>query len=503
MKQQLALILAMLMLGSAVLTSCSETDTGSTDTSADAAVTDTPAPENTENEAANPADARAAIPDDLPEKNFDGRDFIILGSEPGCTPYITVEELNGEGVNDAVFNRNLEIEERYGATISHYIPGSTGAEYAMTSNAIRQAVKADDSDSFHLISYHVVEAGSIAVQGHLLNWYEIPHINFEKPWWADSNVDDLSMNGRCYLAIGDAALTAVSATYCNFYDKDAAKTYGIEGLYDTVREGKWTVDYQTELVERVASDTNGDGKMTAEDYFGLASSPYSAVDTYLWAFDNQVFSKNDEGVLEFSYYNERLVGIFEKVYSLFRETSGVYAPVGQGHNVGNDQFLNYGALFLNSTISYSAFLADFEHDYGIIPYPKYDENQAEYKTMVDGAHEAMGVAICADDLDFIGIMTEVMCAESYKQVLPAYYDVALKQRYASSPEDAEMIELCVDSRVFDLGYVYDNWKGVSFYLESLISNAGSKDITSHYKKNEKPVAKYYERVVNAFYTEAE
>ena len=501
MKKQLSLILAMLVLASVSLTSCSESNTGNTDTAAESDVTETSAVTETESE--TPADARAKIPDDLPERNFDGRDFIILGSEPGCTPYITVDELNGEGVNDAVFNRNLDIEERYGAKISHFVPGATGAEYAKTSNTIRQAVKSGDSDSFHLVSYHVVEVGSVAVQGHLLNWYEIPHINFDKPWWSDSNVDDLSMNGRCFLAIGDAALTAISATYCNFYDKDAAKTHGIEGLYETVRDGKWTVDYQTELVAQVASDTNGDGKMTADDYFGLASSPYSAVNTYLWAFDNQVFVKNNEGVLEFNYYNERLVGIFEKVYALFKETSGVYAPVGLGHNVGNDQFQKYGALFVNTTISYSAFLADFEHDYGIIPYPKYDENQAEYKTMVDGAHEAMGVAICAKDLDFIGIMTEVMCAESYKKVLPAYYDVALKQRYASSPEDAEMIELCVDSRVFDLGYVYDNWKGVSFYLESLISNAGSKDITSHYKKNEKAVGKYYDRVVNAFYSEEE
>ena len=501
MKTKLSLILAMLMLASAALTACSDAGTDNTDASGDTTVTDTPsADEETEAET-DALDARAAIPDDLPEMNFDGRNFIILGSEPGCTQYITVEELNGEVVNDAVFQRNLTIEERYGATISHFIPGATGADYGVTSSTVRNAVTAGDSDSFHLISYHVVEAGSIAVQGYLMNWYEIPYINFEKPWWSDSNVDDLSMNNHCFLAVGDAALTSVASTYCNFYDKDAAKDYGIEGLYETVRDGKWTVDYQTEIVQQVATDKNGDGQMTADDYFGLASSPYSAVNTYLWAFDNQVFVKNDEGVLEFSYYNERLVGIFDKVYSLFKDTNGVWAPTGQGHGVGNDQFKNYGSLFLNSTISYAISLADFEHDYGIIPYPKYDEAQPEYKTMVDGGHEAMGIALSAADLDFIGVMTEVMCAESYKQVLPAYYDVALKQRYASSPEDAEMIELCVASRVFDLGYVYDNWKGVSFYLESLISNSGTKDITSHYQKNQKAATKYYEKVTKAFYPE--
>ena len=501
MKKQLSLILAMLMLASAVaLTACSDAGTDNTDTAETTGTADTPSAEEETAAETDAADARAAIPDDLPEKDFEGRNFIILGSEPNCTPYIVVEELNGEIVNDAVYSRNLTIEERYNATISHFIPGATGADYGVTSTTVRNAVTAGDSDSFHLISYHVVEAGSIAVQGYLMNWYDIPYINFEKPWWSDSTVDDLSMNNHCFLAVGDAALTSVASTYCNIYDKDAAKDFGIEGIYETVRDGKWTVDYQTEIVKRVSSDTNGDGQMTADDYYGLSSSPYSPLNTYLWAFDNQVFVKNEEGILEFNYYNERLVGIFEKVYTLFKETNGVWAPTGQGHGVGNDQFMNYGSLFVNTTISFAISLADFEHEYGIIPYPKYDEAQAEYKTMVDGGHEAMGIALCAADLDYIGIMTEVMCAESYKQVLPAYYDVALKQRYASSPEDAEMIELCVASRVFDLGYVYDNWKGVSFYMESLI-NAGNKDITSHYKSKEKAATKYYEKVTAIFFPE--
>ncbi len=501
MKKKLSLILAMLMLASSVaLTACSDAGTENTDTT-ETTQTDTPSAEEETEAETDAEDSRAAIPDDLPEMDFEGRNFIVLGSDPACTPYIVAEELNGEVVNDAVYARNLAIDERFNATISHYIPGATNADYGVTSTTVRNAVTAGDTDTFHLISYHVVEAGSIAVQGYLMNWYDIPYINFEKPWWSESNVEDLSMNDHCFLAVGDAAVSSVASTYCVLYDKDAAVDYGVEDLYSTVRDGKWTVDYLTEIVQRVSNDTNGDGQMTEADYYGLSSSPYSNVNTYLWAFDNQIFVKNDEGILEFSYYNERLVGIFEKVYTLFKETNGVWAPVGNGHNVGIDQFRNYGSLFSNAVLSHTMnFLADYEHEYGIIPYPKYDEAQAEYKTMVDGGHEAMGIALNAVDLDFIGVMTEVMCAEAYKQILPAYYDVALKQRYASSPEDAEMIELCVASRVFDLGYVYDNWKGVSFYMESLI-NAGNKDITSHYAKNEKAATKYYEKVTNMFYPE--
>ena len=123
-------------------------------------------------------------------------------------------------------------------------------------------------------------------------------------------------------------------------------------------------------------------------------------------------------------------------------------------------------------------------------------------SMVDGSHEAMAVGKAASDLEFIGIMTEVLCAESYKQVIPAYYDVCLKQRYASSEKDAEMIDLCVDARVFDLGYVYDNWNGVAFFFQELLRDTNKQDISSYYAKKEKAAVGYYDKVI-ALFEEAE
>ena len=73
-----------------------------------------------------------------------------------------------------------------------------------------------------------------------MNWYEIPHINFDKPWWSDSTVNDLSMNNHCFLAVGDLAVSSISQTYCVIYDKDAAATYGLDDIYSVVRDGKWT-----------------------------------------------------------------------------------------------------------------------------------------------------------------------------------------------------------------------------------------------------------------------
>lgn len=452
-------------------------------------------------------ESRNAIADDLPASDFDGKEFIVLGAAADSNPiedfrsFVVADELTGEIVNDAVYNRNLNINERFNAVISYTAPGTS---YSDSNNFVKKAVTSGEADAFHLASFHVVSNGALVTQGYYMNWYDIPYIDFSKPWWSDSTVEDLTENGKCFLAVGDAAISSVSQTYCMLVNKTKLADYDVPDVYDTVREGKWTLDYIQEIGDSMSQDLNGDGKMDENDFYGFGSNYASNTNAYLWAFDHLIFHRNEAGNLEFSYYDEKLVNIMDKLYSVFVEDANVYCPTeGKNnvhvHNMALEQFKNSKCVFINALLSQTiTYLSEMEDTYGILPYPKYDEDQAEYKTMVDGNHEAMGIGKNVVDMDFVGIITEAMCAESFKQVLPAYYDVCLKSRYADEPDDAEMIELCVGSRVFDMGYVYDGWNGVSFYIQTLIA-AKSKDIASHYKKNESAATKHYEEVLEMFY----
>ena len=57
-----------------------------------------------------------------------------------------------------------------------------------------------------------------------------------------------------------------------------------------------------------------------------------------------------------------------------------------------------------------------------------------------------------------------------------------------------MLDLIVDSRIFDFGYVYDGWKGCSFYFQYLIGDAKSSDFESYYAKNGPASEQYYKSV---------
>ncbi|MBQ5355785.1 MAG: hypothetical protein IIU08_07940, partial [Clostridia bacterium] len=435
------LALLMLILPLSALAGCSETapeappaGTGTSPSAADPGQAD-----GGEEKELTPAEQRMLVSDDLPETDFNGKTFTVVGSESSSgEKYIVTEEMNGEGVNDSIYKRNAAVEERFGAKIA-YLEGGAHRDCAtMIANSITSADAA-----FDLIQFHVVSNSGNAMKGLYLNWYDVPHVNFEKPWWSDSTVKDLTLNGRAFLAIGDFALTSVGSTYCMFYDKVEAVNYQIEDPYETVKAGRWTLDHLKSLCEQVYTDTNGSGAEDEEDYYGLASDQQSNYNTYLWSCDNPIFTRDSNGEIQYVYYSEHLVDVYNSCWDLLNNRAGVYSKMD--HGSGMDLFSKYHTLTCNAILSGAiSYLADFTHDYGIIPYPKYDEAQAEYKSMVDGGHEAMAVGKNAENLEFIGIMTEALCAESYKSVLPAYYDVCLKTRYASSPKDAEMMDLCVN-----------------------------------------------------------
>jgi hypothetical protein len=500
MKKRLSALLLAGLLAVLPLASCSQStdnaanDENTTTVSPAAQTADAEAGDAAEPEPDDPYASRMAEQDNLPEHDFGGRDFIVLGSaQEGFGIYIAVDELNGEGVNDAVFRRNLAVEERFNAKTVY----EGGTDYGTVSTLVAKAVKAGDSDSYDLIQYHVVSSSGNAMKNYYLNWYDIPNVDFTRNWWSDSNIEDLTIAGKCFLAMGDFALSTVGRSYVMLYDRNEAKNYQLEDFYPIVKEGRWTIDALKSICAAVYTDKNGDGVENEGDYYGMGTDIYSNLNTYFWAMGNQIFSRGDSGELEFHYYSEHLVDSYDKCWDFLNQTPGIFKK-GE-HRAGTQLFSEYGCLLCNSYLDGTIiYLSDFEHDYGVIPYPKYDEAQEEYRTMVDGNHEAMSVLVTEPDLEFIGTMCEVLCAESYKQVMPAYFDVCLKQRYASSPEDAEMMDLCVNARVFDLGYVYDNWNGASFWFQDMLADASHPDMSSTYQKKAKVVEKYYGKVVKLF-----
>ena len=481
-----------------VLASCG----GDGTTAVTEAQTDAATETTVETEPMDALDARKLVDDELGEHDLGGYEFRIVVSD-NKDDTIWVESQTGDVIDDAVFERNTAVEDRFNCKIG--ISGS-GAYDALSSQVTKSITAGEDAHD--LLSFHVVMLGQLTPSGYFLNWYDIPHIDFEKPWWSDSTVNDLTYDGVCLTAIGDMALSALSAAYCVFYNKRLGAEYDFPDLYEVVNNGQWTIDKIVELTKDVYRDLNGNGTVdTQDDLFGYVSDALSNMNAYLWAFNNPVFKKNGD-VLEFSYKTEKIADIVTKLCDTFALYDGIkfeknytcYPEGYSGHAFGRDMFAKSHAVLANGYISMSlSHFRELEDEFGILPYPKWDEAQENYMTMSDGHHEAMAVPKTAGNLEAIGIITEALCAESYKTLVPAYYDVALKVKSTRDEQSIAMMDLVVNARVFDFGYVYDAWKGSSFFLEQLV-NTNNTNFESFYSKKEKALTKHYNKVIEYFET---
>ena len=483
-----------------VLASCGGDGTAAVETDAKTdAVTETAV----ETEPLDALDARKLVDDELGEQDLGGYEFrIVTTDNKGET--IWVEEATGDVIDDAVYTRNATVEERFNTKIVL----AMDKPYTDVFSAVTRSITAGE-DAYDLLSAHVVGLGQISISNYFLNWYDIPHIDFEKPWWSDSTVNDLTYNGVCVTAIGDMALSALSAAYCVFYNKRLGAEYDFDDLYAVVNDGKWTLDYITSITKDIYRDLNGNGAIdTQNDLFGYLSDPYSNMNAYLWAFENPVFKKNGD-VLEYTYKTEKVSEIVTKLCDTFSLYDGIKfdkthknAENGSAHSFGRDMFAKGQAVLSNGYISMSlTHFRELEDEFGILPYPKWDEAQTRYYSAIDAGASVLTVPTTAQNTEMIGAVVEVLSAESWKGVMPTFYDTVMDSKIANDEGTVRMLDTIFDSRVIDFAYLYDGWNGWVFKMQSLLT--GTQDFASFYAKQEKAVSKHYQKVLDIFLNDLE
>lgn len=478
MKKTLVLLLIAAIL-LPVITSCSDNSGNVTETETVAA--------ETEAAELDPTEVRKAIPDNLPDADYEGLVFTVLARDRDdfVKDIGAGTEETGDVIVDAIYRRNATVAERFNIKIE-------ALHTAEPIKMLRQSVLAND-DTYGVMLDHVINMGSAALEGNYLDWYDdLPYVNLEQPWYIGNAVDALSVENHAYLMAGEYCLSILRFTYCMYFNKQIAENYNIGDLYGDVMGGKWTIDKLDTIVKQVHEDIDGNGTMNELDLFGFTTDYYSAAITYQYAFDNPVMTKNAGGIPEMTYNNGKMPEIVNKLIDFFYANEGSYpgtwgvsGPIWQaGH-----------ALFLNGLFASAESYRDFEFDFGIIPYPKWDENQKNYYTMSDGAHDVMAVPVSCTNPERTSAIIEALNAESYKQVIPAYYETALKVKYTRDDESVLVLDMVLEGRTFDFGYVYDGWAGVGFLLQTLTSE-NSKDYASKYAALEKSAIKRYEKVIN-------
>lgn len=411
--------------------------------------------------------------EDLDIQDYDGYTFRIL-IRPNSITDQYVEEGSGDVVEDAVYKRNMTVQDMFNITIS-----ATKSSNANTETDALNSILAGD-DAYDVIFPHARSAFVYATQGALLNINEIESIHTEKPWWSQDIVDSCNINGNLYVLDGDISMGRYSGAMTMFFNKRIFDELGLDYPYQSVLDGTWTFDEFSKLTKLGAKDLNGDGVMNIEDdRYGFQSSDWFSPITILYTGGQRIYTKNDEGIPELTLNTSKTVDIFEKYFDLMDSEGNILYLPGNGVE-GPNLFSQGRAMFHDSTLSAARGFRSMDDDFGIIPFPKFTDDD-EYATIVNAFNHLTIIPITVKDEYRTGNIIEALCAIGSRDVVPAFYEVSLKTKFSRDTESEKMIDIIRDSIVYDLGYEIGGTLGS---VGNVLASTSTHDFSSYYASNE-------------------
>lgn len=384
------------------------------------------------------------VPDDL---KFDGRTFTMAAPIPSGYVVFYQETDSDNPVDSAVYKRNKILEERFDIKIVGIELGTTDGH----ADAFSSYAQIDD-DIIDVIGIGFYQSGlAMIINDYVLPWNDVKYINVDRDWWNKSATETLSVLGNYYYLTGDINVGALRCTMPIFFNKTEAEEYEdvVGDLYQTVRDGEWTYDLFLDYIKTYSHD-NGDTVQDANDYYGLVQNGNTLM-SHLYYADVVTAKVTDDGA-ELLLTDNKIIDIVDTARELLNDK--YYTYLRDGDQEISDIFFSDRALFMNTDLSSAGNWRDKDTDFGILPFPKYDEAQENYTTYADQWGLMLALPCTATNTDRTGAILEAMAALSRKYVTPAYYDVMLLGKLKRDDESEEMLDILYKNVIYDPGTIY-------------------------------------------------
>ena len=473
MKKYLCLFLTALMLLS-VLVGCANSSEGENDTVA-----------SIEGETDEAALALNNISVDWNEEDF----AALVREDFHYDEWYT--ENRTEVLEDAVYQRNLAFEEFCNLKLN-IVPAQT----AEMNDQIKKDVQSGTGE-FSLLQNHMVHTANLASDGNLVSFTALEGIDLSAPWW-DQGTANFMISDRVYFMNSSITYSDEGTTYVLLFNKQFAKDENVDP-YEMVYNNEWTLDNFQSLIKDVSYDSSGDGKMTEADTYGFVAT-WETGSTFFFGADMR-YIVCEEGAdpylaLDATAMN-KASDLLDKVLSIFYVNNSTYSSPPGKENLGKDVFVTGRGLFYSEVVMYIVSLGkEMETDFGVLPIPKYNEQQEDYITWTNGICSTSSISKAAKNLERLGPTLEALAIISQQRVTPAYYDTVLQRKSVRDEESQGMLDIIFKTRTYDLCMYYSNIGLEPLFKESVNSN--KTNFSSNYSKKQKSAQKALDKLIAKF-----
>ncbi len=439
-----------------------------------------------------PAETEYPAPE-IDAVDYGGVDFRILVNEPRADmfPYSEIDysEEMGDVVNDAIFKRNAQVTEKYKINIvtTDVSTGQGKAKFLSSINA--------GNDDFHIAAIRINDIISLASAGYLADANSLPYIDTDAPWYYQRLQNSVAIGEADYALMGYLNMRIFDTAGALFYNKNMVKTYELPDIEQLVFDGKFTLDQFYELCAKVGNDLNQDGKLDETDVLGLTSHPGNLLNYFVGA-GGEFVSSDKDGIPTYVGINERNEAILTKVMNIMLTEPAVLHQDSKLYKDYTGAFMADRSLFLSNGIYRIRDLAQQGANFGVLPLPKYDENQENYLIHI-GAKlgTAIGIPHNSGSIEMVSAVVEDMMYLSYKYIYPAHIEKTMQLRFATDENSTKIVKLLFNSLSLELSTALD------LNCDTILRTLGSTrstNVVSAYEASAEKNQKQIENFVNSF-----
>lgn len=434
--------------------------------------------------------------DYLPSQvDCDGKTYSIWARNDGHMSALSgveifVEEPGAEAISQAVYARNTEVMERYDVDIKVTTNNSTNIM-----NGVYKAVNSGDQ-TYSLVWLSKDTASILPIYRALYDWNSLPYVDTMQPWWNQTATKNLTVAGRNFLQLNYIAYSGILETHCFYFNKNLTDAYQIGSVYDYVKDGTWTLDTLTMLSRNIYDDADRDQLLSTGDTYGFLTS-FGSCNVFTYSCNQPFLTIEDDYSVTLEIYSDKMVDIVNRVYALVYNNGGTYAGGVAEEAELAKMFANGQAMFYAGFLSDSLlYLRDFE-EYGILPFPKYNEDQEEYITSISGGTGMLGVPANIAEPEFVGMISEALAITSYEHVYPAVFKTVMVDKFSRDDQYAEMYDLLMNRIEIQFAMISQTGdSGCANVLWQLLEK-GTTNLASYYQSIAEPARAHYEQIIKA------
>jgi ABC-type glycerol-3-phosphate transport system substrate-binding protein len=416
---------------------------------------------------------------DIAKTNYNS-DFVLMNysSILDDVLFVADEASRGDPMADSVYERALNIKDHLGVTLKLTEAG-TFYEYA---TVVRRNVQSGEDAHQLVLTHGTTGAGTLVTSNCLYDYTDFNAVDLSAPYWNQDVMEQAKIGDRYLLGYGDFSLSHVHSL---IFNKDMMKEYNIKEPYALVDNQKWTLDQFISIVSTVSKD-NGDGQWNELDTYGLTGWCGTYMTSFLVASGLNVVEKDpdtDIYYLAYTKHAEKLGDLTDKLIAMGNSEYAYLSGIGTNTDI---DFTNGTSLFQFYDAADLAILRSSSVRFGVLPFPKWDEAQEDYRCL--SMNGMMCVPSVIKNPAMVGQVLELLGYYT-APVKVAFYEDLLGSKMSEAPDDARMLELIWDHQVFENALISYEKAGLSdaFYLMAHQVSAGQNTLSSKLKSLEKQV----------------